>query len=1056
MLTSKVGRPRTSARPLRSSRAPVSLAIVIAPSGNRPMTQDAKIRALSIFDDYLDASESEQASVRAQLHERDPELLEALLTLVQADAASSMLDLAPAQVLAQARSADPPQTISADPRIGTRLGPWQIDALIAEGGMGSVYAAHRADGQYEQRAALKCVRATLTSPALLQAFLAERNHLARLEHSGIATLLDGGVGEDGQPWLVMRLVDGVALDAWCERRRAGLDERVALLLQASEALAYAHAQGIVHSDIKPSNLLVSADGRVHLVDFGIALHVVAQDAPSPEPVALTHDYAAPEARAHGVRTALTDQYALGVLAYRLLCGQWPTPLHGLRDLIPVSGPIEPISMERLLDRAALHGAVSDDSAGAAIAQHRGMADIPTLRKAIAGDLSAIALKAVATRPQDRYSSINAFAEDLRRWREHRPVAAHPGNGLWRLRKWRKRSPAMATLSAAVLLTVCATVGLSLWLQHRTAHEIESTRTVSRLFASTLGTATLSGLGSSRFSSRALLEKVERELAQLPLDDQPGLYARSLATLARSYGLIGDYRNAERLATQAQRVLGSAEDENSFIAATWVAMLNTNNHHAAAVQRAREQIERLGAREDRQAQLAQVIFGAELVKAQWNLGDTAVALEGVDQLLQRARALGRDHAELLAQVLIMRARFLNGLHRFGPAEADAREAIGLVRQSNPVLADDALELLVWISGRRISPDEHALAQELLRGRAATLGPSHPITARAHVLLALSQYPQATASSAEVSQALATIASAYGRDNLDYGWALSASSWAIARNPRENIDLLREGVSILERSQGPKGILALNAKGNLGKDLLKLPEAVRGLGDIAEGTALLRKIIDDKHSIGVPAPRDRVNLIRGLLQYGDESQLAQAERLLGEARIDSGLYYAANDTQPALVELLQGMLLLRRGQYVQADLGLARLVGQELERLDGSNSNSSGSNGPGSNNPDSNRRIQSQRNRNAHLTVAALALAYRGLYALQTCHRDEANKHLDDAHRLIASAPAPDAALVRALDAYRDDAREHPALRAPVVDSFAHATVIEETNRRWRACQQGPRS
>jgi len=1002
---------------------------------------DPVARALALFDDYVDLPAAERVRALAALAAREPELHAALSALLDADAGDDghLLDRSPAQVLAGKRGEDDDSTEQdkhADLRLGTRLGPWRIDRVIGHGGMGTVYEAHRDDGEYQQRVALKCIRTELATPQLQAAFRDERNLLARLDHAGIAALVDGGVGEDGQPWFAMRFVDGIALDAWCDHRRASVRERVGLLIQVCEALAYAHAQGIVHRDIKPSNLLVSDDGRVHLVDFGISSHFAAQGVTPREQIAITPDYAAPEAREYGAHGPATDLYALGVLTYRLLCAQWPAPLHSLRNLIPIAASGEPVPMDRLLDERPDGGADAAGDNADFIARQRGAADAAALRRQLSGDLSAIALKAVATRPQDRYPSVNEFANDLRRWCEHRPTGVNPGNWLSRARKWHRRSPAAALLAAALVLALCATLGLSLWQQGRTEREAQATQTVSNLFATTLGTATLSGLGSSRFSSRALLEKTEHELQRLPLNDQPGLHARSLATLARGYATIGDYRNAERLAAQAQRVLGSAEDEYSFVAATWVAMLNTQNRYTQAERSAREQLERLGEREDRPAQLARVTFGAELARAQWNMGDTLTALDTADKLLRRTRELRPGDTDLLAQVLILRAGFLTRLFRFTPAEADAREAIALIRPTNPVLADDALELMVWIHGRRRSPIEHALAQELLHGREASLGPVHPVTARARVLLALSEYPR-TDSPQQIKQALDAITAAYGREHPDYGWALSVSSWAIARDPRENVRLLHDAVAILERNQGPLGPLALSAKGNLGKDLLQLPDAYRTSADLTEGIAVLEKAIDDKRRIGVPAPGDRINLLQALLRFGDDAQLDQATRLVEESAADARLYYAKGDIQPAQAELYRNVLRFRRGDQPRADRGFEELAQTELAHV-----------GAGAAD-----QAKYDRNRRSHSIIAAQALVYRALYALQTCRREQARSLLGQAQRLAESVSPADAGLIGAVRDYREQTRRGLPLDALVPNLFVNRLLIEDTNRRAHACAAG---
>ncbi|UHQ21745.1 protein kinase [Lysobacter sp. 5GHs7-4] len=980
-------------------------------------------RALALFDEYADLPPAERERALRELMQRDPALHAALRSLLEADEIG-VLDRSPAEVLAGKQSEPAPDDATEpaqDPRLGTRLGAWRLQRVIGRGGMGTVYEARRDDGEYERRVALKCIRAELATPRLVAAFREERNLLARLDHPGIAPLIDGGVGDDGQPWFALRYVDGQPLDAWCDGRRTTVRGRVELLIQACEALAYAHAQGVVHGDIKPSNLLVDDDGRVHLLDFGIATHFATPG----ESIAVTPDYAAPEMRGRRAGAPSTDLYALGVLAYRLLCAHWPVPMHDLRQLLPAAAALPqwpaPQPMERLLG--------DDDRA---LAARRDVASVSALRRALAGDLSAIALKAVAPQPQDRYASVREFADDLQRWLAHRPVHAAPGGWRSRARKWRQRNPIAAALGVTVLLAVCASIGAAYWQQRRAARAFEASQAVSQLFASTLGTATLSGLGSVPFSSRALLERTERELRKLPLDDQPQLRARSLATLARSYAVIGEYRRAEALAAQAQTALGDAEDQGDFVAATWVAMLNTGNGQAEAERRALARLQRLGEASSTEARMTRVTFGAELARAQWGQGKTLAALATADDLVRQMRALGAGHREWLAQVLILRSNFLSRLYRFEQADRDALEAIALVRSTHPVLADDALEQRVLLNARRISPHERTLADALLQRRRDSLGDAHPSTARARVRVALSRYPQVE-SPAALRAALATIERAYGREHPEYGWALSASAWAIARDPRENVRLLPEAIGILERTQGPRAELTLNAQGNLGKDLLLLPDRYRRPQDIAEGSALLRRVIAGKQALGLPAPYDRIQLVRGLLLYGAPTQWDEAERQLIQSRVDTRRYATQGDAQPSQAAYYEQLLLFRRGRDAQADAGFAAVVERERGFLPAA--------------PDARR---SDRNQRVHAGLLTQALTYRSVLALRDCRRGQADADLAEAVRIASAALTPNAPIARAVHAYRDGLQGRGRLPNAVEDGFIAGADIEETNRKAAAC------
>ena len=197
-----------------------------------------------------------------------------------------------------------------------------LDRVLAQGGMGTVYEASRADGQYEKRVALKCIRTEVSSPSLVDAFMRERNHLAQLEHPHIAPLLDGGIEADGHPWFAMQLVQGTSMDAWADQQSLSLTERVRLLLQACDALHYAHSQGVLHQDIKPANLLVNADGQVQLLDFGLTASLAA-DTLAPR-IAISQGYAPPEATRGDRPTVASDLWSLGMVMYRLLCERLPT------------------------------------------------------------------------------------------------------------------------------------------------------------------------------------------------------------------------------------------------------------------------------------------------------------------------------------------------------------------------------------------------------------------------------------------------------------------------------------------------------------------------------------------------------------------------------------------------------------------------------------------------------------------------------------------------------------------------------------------------------------
>jgi serine/threonine-protein kinase len=262
-----------------------------------------RISLAEVFDRALDVAPAERAAFVREACRADPAREAEVLALLASDASAagpldSPLGAALEPLLAsgagQAPAPDAPPT--APP--GSRIGPYAIIEVLGRGGMGTVYLAERADGAYSQRVALKLVSAGTHSADLERRFLRERQILARLDHPGIARLLDGGLTADGRPYLVMQLVEGTPITQWADTHALDIDDRLALLLRVCDAVQYAHRQLIVHRDLKPANILVTADGDVRLLDFGIATLLSPDDAQEQVTrtgmLLLTPEYAAPE------------------------------------------------------------------------------------------------------------------------------------------------------------------------------------------------------------------------------------------------------------------------------------------------------------------------------------------------------------------------------------------------------------------------------------------------------------------------------------------------------------------------------------------------------------------------------------------------------------------------------------------------------------------------------------------------------------------------------------------------------------------------------------------
>ena len=347
-------------------------------------------------------------------------------------------------------------------RVGRRIGVYQILSVIGRGGMGEVYHAVRADGQYEKHVAVKLVRGGYDSALLLERFRHERQILASLDHPNIARLLDGGTTEEGIPYLIMELVEGERLDSYCDAGRMSITERLKLFCQICSAVQYAHQRLIIHRDLKPSNVLVTADGIPKLLDFGIA-KLVDPDAIAEVTImrAMTPEYASPEQIRGEPITTASDVYSLGVVLYQLLTGRSPYPgetrsSHQLAQAVCEVDPTKPSSA--VLKPLPIAG---DDPAA-----QRTPDDLSSLREGspaklqrrLLGDLDNIVAKAMRKEPQQRYSSVEQLAEDIRRHLQGLPVTAVKGSFAYRANKFVRRN--RMAIAAGVLLALTLMGGIA--------------------------------------------------------------------------------------------------------------------------------------------------------------------------------------------------------------------------------------------------------------------------------------------------------------------------------------------------------------------------------------------------------------------------------------------------------------------------------------------------------------------------------------------------------------------------------------------------------------------
>ncbi len=434
---------------------------------------------------------------------------------------------------------------------GCQVGPYQLEHLLGEGGMGQVWLASRADGLYQRRVALKLLRPGLADTDLRLRFTRERQILARLAHPHIARLLDAGISADGLPYLALEYIDGIPITDYCREHDTPLETRLQMFKQICDAVSHAHANLIVHRDLKPSNILVTPAGDVRLLDFGIAKLLDSESGPERTRTgtrAFTLHYAAPEQILGEPVTTMTDVYSLGVVLYELLVDAKPyRPARrsdaAWEEAILRHDPMRP-SQAMLQPTGELPSGAHDQLA------------LRRRARALSGDLDNIVLKALSKPPEQRYSSVEAFSQDLFRYASGRPVLARAQSWRYRLRKFvgRHQWPlATGTLTTGVLAVALVMVA---WQARQAVNEAARARAIQTFMIDVLESTGGTRNGEPvdlRALLATLVERGERDLA-----DQPGTLAEVLGVAARLHIGLGELDKAKRLLDRQADLLSSLE------------------------------------------------------------------------------------------------------------------------------------------------------------------------------------------------------------------------------------------------------------------------------------------------------------------------------------------------------------------------------------------------------------------------------------------------------------------------------------------------------------------
>jgi len=581
------------------------------------------------------------------------------------------------------------------------VGPYQLIRRIGQGGMGSVYLAARADRQYERHVAIKLLRSEAGSrPELIRRFRTERQILAVLDHPNIAQMLDGGLAENGTPYLVMQYVDGVRIDEYCRIHALSVPERIRLFQDVCSAVQYAHCSLVVHRDIKPSNILVTADGTPKLLDFGIAKllqpgtmpHTVAMTRPAER--LMTIEYASPEQIRGEAITTATDVYALGLVLYELLTGR--RPFDGEKT-----------------DAFTLARTVCETEARrpSAAALDTGVEFAGELR----GDLDEIVLKAIRKEPAARYSSVEQFSEDLGRHLDGFPVTASRGTRRYRLRKFVRRHR-LGAAAAAAFVILLAVFALSMSMlaarvtRERDAARLERTRSdkVSEFLIGLFGGSDPYVRRGKDVSARELLDSGAGRISK-ELGTEPEVRAQLLDTMAQAYQHLGAYDRSGDLFREEIRALDQA--------------------HGRALEKGR--------------------VLRELADVERQRGRLPEAEADLRQALAVHEKLPPDNDVELSHTLNNLALILQIKGDIAQAEEDSRRAIAISRKY-PAQFAQTLTMMsnlgsILFDERRIGEAE-SLLRDVLSQRRRVLGEKHPqvaisMTRLARVLSAEGHYQEA---------------------------------------------------------------------------------------------------------------------------------------------------------------------------------------------------------------------------------------------------------------------------------------------------------------------------
>ena len=701
-----------------------------------------------LFDHAVELPPEERQTFLKKACGKDTKLLQTILDLLNADEDSHSVFQEQVMDLVH-------QEISQS-YINTKIGIYRIKDELGSGGMGMVYLAEREQGDFQQKVAIKILKRGMDSVAISRRFQNERQILARLEHPSIARLYDGGITEDGLPFFTMEYVQGIPIDTYCDQHKLSIKERLLLFQTVCSAVQYAHRNLLIHRDLKPANILVTEEGEVKLLDFGIAkafsldtdTGVVSITLTQPGMRVMTPQYASPEQiRGENVDIS-TDIYSLGIILYKLLTGSMPYRIED-KSLVEIEQIIlnnDPDKPSTVIGKLNILGEGEDKLTFPlrAVSMDRNIQP-ERLKKTLSGDLDNICLMALKKEPERRYGSVEQFSEDISRYLSGLPVIARPDTINYRAQKFVLRHKRGLITAGSVMIMV---VALILYYTGRLADE----RDIARLEAEKSEKVTqflidlfkVSDPSQSRGETITARELLDSSVVRIDdeLDQQPEVKAQLLEVMGQVYQSIGLYDDSERLLNEAlelKRSIYAGQDiEIAKILSEIGVLYESLGRHKEAGAVQEQAIEILQSHPDTPPLLLASTLHS-LAHAQMRQYQLVKAEKNIRQAVDIKRKILGDNNEEVAYSMNILGDVLTYQNRNKEAEEIHRKVLAMRRKllgnNHPDVAVTLHNLAASLRNQKRYSEAEKYFREAYEIERKTLGDEHPEIANVLSQLAL---------------------------------------------------------------------------------------------------------------------------------------------------------------------------------------------------------------------------------------------------------------------------------------------------------------------------------